>query len=101
MARKRKITTATVKESALELLDLTLQATNARFKDALADSYPVEAALVSASVSLLKLVEARTSLSEDDQTNDLAAQRKAFAERRPIGTTQTPEDIAALYGNGN
>ncbi|MBV4479039.1 hypothetical protein [Pseudomonas khavaziana] len=100
MARKRKITTATVKESALELLDLTLQATNARFKDALADNYPVEAALVSASVSLLKLVEARTSLSEDDQTNDLAAQRKAFAERKPIAK-QTPEDIVALYGNGN
>ncbi|NMY80024.1 hypothetical protein HBO01_15145 [Pseudomonas rhodesiae] len=64
------------------------------------DDYPCEAALISASVSLLKLVEAKGSLTEDDQTNDLAAQRKAFAERKPIAK-QTPEDIAALYGNGN
>jgi hypothetical protein len=101
MARKRKVTTETVKTSALELLDLTLRATNKRFEDAMRDDYPCEAALISASVSLLKLVEAKGSLTEDDQTLDLAAQRKAFAERRPIGTTQTPEDIAALYGNGN
>lgn len=102
MARKRKVTTETVKAGALELLDLTLRATNKRFEDALRDDYPVEAALVSASVSLLKLVEAQKSMSDDDREDDLAAQRKAFADRKPISTKQSPADIVALYSsNGN
>ena len=101
MARKRKVTTETVKSSALELLDLTLRATTKRFEDALRDDYPCEAALVSASVSLLKLVEAKTSLADDDKQEGLDAQRKAFAERKPVQIKQTSEEILALYaGNG-
>lgn len=101
MARKKAITTETVKVSALELLDLTLRATNKRFEDALRDDFPVEAALVSASVSLLKLVEARTSLSSDDKERDLAAQRKAFEDRKPTPAKQSPNEIIALYASSN
>ncbi|KMY03124.1 hypothetical protein V476_19090 [Pseudomonas syringae KCTC 12500] len=101
MARKRKVTTETVKASALELLDLTLQATNKRFADAIKDDYPCEAALISASVALLKMVEAKGSLTDDDKAGDLAAQRQAFNDRKPTQTKHTPEDIAALYKGNN
>lgn len=102
MARKKAITTETVKASALELLDLTLKATNKRFEDALRDDYPCEAALISASVALLKMVEAKGSLTDDDKAGDLAAQRKAFNDRKlTTQTKHTPEDIVALYAGNN
>lgn len=101
MARKRKVTTETVKEAALELLDLTLSAAKERFRVALQDDYPIDAATISASVSLLKLVEARSSLGEDDHANSLAEQRKAFKDRQPSKPANSPAEILALYGAGN
>lgn len=101
MARRKKVTTETVKDAALELLDLTLQAAKERFRVALQDEYPIDAATISASVALLKLTEAKTSLGDDDKEHDLAAHRKAFAERRPTQTQHSPDDIVALYAGNN
>ena len=101
MARKKKVTTETVKQDALELLALTLQGTKARFVEAAKDEYPVEAALISASVALLKLVDAKTSLGDDDREASLETQRREFEASRKARAAahvvNSAESITDLY----
>ncbi|RMM62707.1 hypothetical protein ALQ74_103372 [Pseudomonas savastanoi pv. glycinea] len=48
------------------------------------------------------MVEAKGSLTDDDKAGDLAAQRKAFNDRKlTTQTKHTPEDIVALYAGNN
>lgn len=95
MARRKKVTQESVKQSALELLDLTLEATKDRFRDAKKNEYPCEAALISASVALMKMVETKTALGEDEQEANMAEQRKQFEATRKARTNAVTENTAA------
>jgi len=90
---------------AVELLSLTMQGTKQRFKDAKANNYPVDAATISATVSLLKMVEAFKSAKGDDAASELEALRAEFEAKRatakkPAGNPARPDpaDVLALYG---
>lgn len=101
MARPRKIN---LDRSAVELLDLTLKASTQRFKQALdpIDGYPIDAATISASVSLLKLVEARAAATRDDHSAELAKLQAEFNTKRQTKPSArqaelSDEAILALY----
>ncbi|KUM43915.1 hypothetical protein [Pseudomonas sp. EpS/L25] len=101
MARPRKIN---LDRSAVELLDLTLKASTQRFKQALDpdNGYPIDAATISASVSLLKLVEARAAATRDDHAVELAKLQAEFHSRRQPKSSAPREELSeeailALY----
>jgi len=97
MARKRKID---LDRSSLELLDLTMQATTARFREAIAEGVPVDAAIVSASVSLLKLVEAQKTAKAETSDIELEKLRADILGKRAAVKpfAQTDDDIRREYG---
>ena len=102
MARRPKID---LERDAVELLALTMQGTKQRFRDAKAEGYPVDAATISATVSLLKLVEAFKSAKGDEAAAELAQLRAEFqakrtAAKQPSRRTaqQDPAEVLALYG---
>lgn len=100
MARPRKIN---LDRLGLELLASTIDGTQQRYKDAKEGGYPVDAATISASVSLLKLIEAAKAARQEDSAAELEKLREQF--KRPP-TTQSagpaspaqpePADRAAL-----
>lgn len=88
MARPRKIN---LDRLGLELLAATIEGTQQRYKDAKEGGYPVDAATISASVSLLKLIEAAKAAREGDSANELARLRAEFdAKRQPVAKPATP-----------
>ncbi|POG03614.1 hypothetical protein BGP82_20335 [Pseudomonas putida] len=99
MARPRKIN---LDRLGLELLASTIDGTQQRYKDAKEGGYPVDAATISASVSLLKLIEAAKAARADDSAAELEKLRQQFAEKRTPPTTPAlppqnePADRAAL-----
>jgi hypothetical protein len=100
MARRPKID---IERDALELLALTMQGTKQRFRDAKDEGYPVDAATISATVSLLKLVEAFRAAKGDDDANELEKLRQEFQASRPAAHARRaenldPEAIRAQYG---
>ncbi|WP_312906182.1 hypothetical protein [Stutzerimonas nitrititolerans] len=102
MARRPKID---IERDALELLALTMQGTKQRFRDAKAEGYSVDAATISATVSLLKLVEAFRAAKGDEAAVELDALRAEFqakrtAAKQPSRSTaqQDPAEVFALYG---
>ncbi|WP_422417037.1 hypothetical protein [Pseudomonas sp. GZD-222] len=87
MARPRKIN---LDRLGLELLAATIDGTQQRYKDAKEQGYPVDAATISASVSLLKLIEAAKAAREGDSANELAKLRAEFdAKRQPLAKSAT------------
>lgn len=100
MARRPKID---IERDALELLALTMQGTKQRFRDAKAEGYQVDAATISATVSLLKLVEAFRAAKGDDDAAELEKLRQELHASRPAARARRaealdPEAIRAQYG---
>ncbi|MGN0924481.1 hypothetical protein [Ectopseudomonas mendocina] len=108
MARRRKID---INAEALDLLSLTMQGAKERYRDAQRNDYMIDAATISASVSLLKLVEAFKSATKDDQTAELERLRAEFvaSKKAPSSSPQRAEpssmtssdlkaELAQLYG---
>lgn len=100
MARRPKID---IERDALELLALTMQGTKQRFRDAKAEGYSVDAATISATVSLLKLVEAFRAAKGDEAAAELDQLRAEFQAKRSSPqarrtTEQDPAAVLALYG---
>ncbi|MCL8305731.1 hypothetical protein [Pseudomonas putida] len=99
MARPRKIN---LDRLGLELLAATIEGTQRRYADAKAEGYSVDAATISASVSLLKLIEAAKAARADDSAAELEKLRQQFNQKRtspaiPAPPTQNePADRAAL-----
>ncbi|UVL30739.1 hypothetical protein [Pseudomonas donghuensis] len=99
MARPRKIN---LDRLGLELLASTIDGTQQRYKDAKEGGYPVDAATISASVSLLKLIEAAKAARADDSAAELEKLRQQFNEKRTPPATPAlpaqnePADRAAL-----
>ena len=85
MARPRKIN---LDRLGLELLAATIEGTQWRYADAKAEGYSVDAATISASVSLLKLIEAAKAAREGDSAAELEKLRQQFNEKRT--STVTP-----------
>ncbi|WP_444757724.1 hypothetical protein [Pseudomonas sp. A014] len=99
MARPRKIN---LDRLGLELLAATIEGTQRRYADAKAEGYSVDAATISASVSLLKLLEATKAAREVDTAAELEKLRQQFNEKRTPPATPAlppqskPADRAAL-----
>ncbi|ODB37975.1 hypothetical protein A9L43_21235 [Pseudomonas mosselii] len=99
MARPRKIN---LDRLGLELLAATIEGTQRRYADAKAEGYSVDAATISASVSLLKLIEAAKAARADDSAAELEKLRQQFHQKRtppatPVLPTQNePASRAAL-----
>ena len=84
MARPRKIN---LDRLGLELLASTIDGTQQRYKDAKEGGYPVDAATISASVSLLKLIEAAKAARADDSAAELERLRQQFNQKRTTPAT--------------
>lgn len=84
MARPRKIN---LDRLGLELLASTIDGTQQRYKDAKEGGYPVDAATISASVSLLKLIEAAKAARADESAAELEKLRQQFNEKRTTPAT--------------
>lgn len=84
MARRKKID---LDRLGLELLASTIEGTQERYRDAKAEGYPVDAATISASVSLLKLIEAAKAAREGDSAAELEKLRQQFNEKRTSPVT--------------
>jgi hypothetical protein len=107
MARRRKID---VEAESLELLSLTIRGAKARYVDAAKEGYPVDAATISASVSLLKLVSAAKAAKAETDEAELERLRQEFEQRgqpsqeqqgkaaSPAYTTPSRTDLFRLYG---
>lgn len=104
MARPRKIN---LDRLGLELLASTIDGTQQRYKDAKEGGYPVDAATISASVSLLKLIEAAKAAREGDSAAELEKLRQQFKDKRTPPATPAPptpnepanrEALLAEYG---
>lgn len=100
MARPRKIN---LDRLGLELLAATIEGTQRRYADAKAEGYSVDAATISASVSLLKLIEAAKAARAEDSAAELERLREQFrrpAASQPAGPAlaiqNEPADRAAL-----
>lgn len=100
MARRKKID---LDRLGLELLAETIEGTKKRYADAKAEGYPVDAATISASVSLLKLIEATKAAREIDTAAELGRLREQFKRppaSQPAGpalpTQNEPVNRAAL-----
>lgn len=99
MARPRKIN---LDRLGLELLASTIDGTQQRYKDAKEGGYPVDAATISASVSLLKLIEAAKAARADDSAAELEKLRQQFSQKRTppatpaLPTQNEPANRAAL-----
>lgn len=99
MARPRKIN---LDRLGLELLASTIDGTQQRYKDAKEGGYPVDAATISASVSLLKLIEAAKAARADDSAAELEKLRQQFNQKRTtpatpaLPTQNEPASRAAL-----
>ncbi|AUY33417.1 MULTISPECIES: hypothetical protein [Pseudomonas] len=100
MARRKKID---LDRLGLELLASTIEGTQQRYADAKAEGYPVDAATISASVSLLKLLETTKAAREIDTAAELEKLREQF--KRPpasqpaspaLPTQNKPDDREAL-----
>ncbi|CAE6914400.1 conserved protein of unknown function [Ectopseudomonas oleovorans] len=100
MARRRKID---INAEALDLLSLTMQGAKERYRDAKRNDYMIDAATISASVSLLKLVEAFKSATKDDQAAELERLRAEFAASKPSPqrAEHKPKEPADLGGELN
>lgn len=96
MARRPKID---IERDALELLSLTMAGTKQRFRDAKAEGYSVDAATISATVSLLKLVEAFRAAKGDEAAAELDQLRAEFLAKRsaPHVRREAELDTAALH----
>lgn len=107
MARRRKID---IEGDGLELLSLTMRGAKARYVDAAKEGYPVDAATISASVSLLKLVEAFKAAKGETDEAELERLRQEFEQRGqqrqeqqgkaapPAYSAPSRADVLSLYG---
>ncbi|MDC7824504.1 hypothetical protein PQS90_05000 [Pseudomonas sp. BLCC-B13] len=103
MARRRKID---IEADSLELLSLTMRGAKARYIDAAKEGYAVDAATISASVSLLKLVEAFKAAKGETDEAELERLRQEFQQRSqqqgkaasPAYTAPSRADVLSLYG---
>lgn len=98
--RRRRRKALDVNTEAQELLAMTLRSTKAKMLWHEDQDIPVDAATISASVSLLKLVDAMKRVDQDEQADDLAQQRAAFEAQRAQRTTtpSTAQSVLELYG---
>ncbi|MFV3412235.1 hypothetical protein ACNFH8_08220 [Pseudomonas sp. NY15436] len=94
-----------IQKEATALLGETLKATRSKLREFEAEGIPIDAATISASVSLLKLVEAYAAATRDEKANDLAQLRQELEASRPGNTSRpvpqaTPAraDLLAEYG---
>ncbi|HDS1756981.1 hypothetical protein [Pseudomonas sp. M5] len=86
MARRKTID---LDRLGLELLAATIEGTRQRYKDAKEGGYQVDAATISASVSLLKMIEAAKAARQEDTAAELEKLREQF-KRPPASQPASP-----------
>ncbi|MNF49611.1 hypothetical protein D3C84_308880 [compost metagenome] len=103
MARRPSIS-----KEAADLLALTLRAAKSKIKEFEKEGIPLDAATISASVSLLKLTEAYQSATRDDSAAELERLRLEFEaskQQRQSGSPSfartseiDPDELRRSYG---
>jgi hypothetical protein len=99
--RRRKRKALDVHAEGLALLAETLAASRKKLEWHIENDIPVDAAQVSANVSLLKLLETMRHVDDDDKDKEaagLAAQFHAKTKERQTHTAQSRDDLLAEYG---
>ena len=93
-----------IQREATALLGETLKATRSKLREFEDQGIPIDAATISASVSLLKLVEAYTTATRGEKEADLERLRQDFEARRaapmptPALATPSPEELRRQNG---
>ncbi|MCY1288269.1 hypothetical protein D9M68_571250 [compost metagenome] len=93
MARPRKFN---IEKEATELLGMILRAAKAKLKTFEDEDVPVDAATISASVSLLKMVEAYQATKRDDDAQELEAFRQEFEQKAKLKADRIASQIPPL-----